>query len=218
MAGALLAAGAFRGLVAALPLGAWGESATLDWTSSRPRWPWRSSPPQWSRSRRASQCGAVTSVGRSGARARVALLDAAAGSKARWSSPKSRSPCHGGRRGPAHPQRHETLRDRPRRRYTSDVGVIDIALPNGLQPHASVRRGRSDGRVARDARSHRCGRHAEAADFAAAGGARASPCEGVTQTEVTTTFIRLVTPGYLETMGVKLRDGRCSPRRTGRPR
>ena len=32
LAGALLAAGAFRGLVAALPLGAWSESATLDWT------------------------------------------------------------------------------------------------------------------------------------------------------------------------------------------
>jgi hypothetical protein len=30
--GALLAAGAFRGLVAALPLGAWGEAASLDWS------------------------------------------------------------------------------------------------------------------------------------------------------------------------------------------
>jgi hypothetical protein len=32
LTGALLAAGAFRALVSALPLGAWGESASLNWT------------------------------------------------------------------------------------------------------------------------------------------------------------------------------------------
>src|SRR4030095_8736400 len=32
--------------------------------------------------------------------------------------------------------------------------------------------------------------------------------QGSTTTQVTTTFIRVVSPGYLEAVGVKLRDGR----------
>ena len=92
--GALLAAGAFRVLVAALPLGAWGESASLDWTlfavgdGDRDRRGARSS-----RSCRASRCGAATCAGRSAARAPAASQGAAGASRARSWSPRSRSRC-----------------------------------------------------------------------------------------------------------------------------
>ena len=44
--------------------------------------------------------------------------------------------------------------------------------------------------------------------FAVAAGARASESKATPTREVTTTFVRFVTPEYLQTMGVKLRDGR----------
>jgi putative ABC transport system permease protein len=91
---------------------------------------------------------------------------------------------------------------------TDNVGVVDISLPSEM-PVPRQRQAMAEVTAALRAMP----------GVTAAGGAQKLPLRGGgwssgiriesrPATQVTTTFVRVVTPGYLEALGVKLRDGR----------
>jgi len=207
LAGALLAAGAFRGLVTALPLGAWSESATLNWTVfaaamavaviAAAMVAIAPSVAMWRGDIRGTLGSARTGgiAGRGGrlegslvvAEVALAVVMAAGAGLLIRSVTKLYAIDPGV--------------------VTSDVGVIDIALPNGPAPRQL--QALAEVTAALRAMPGVTGAGAtQKLPLRGGGWSSGITIEGVTQTEVTTTFIRLVTPGYLETMGVKLRDGR----------
>jgi predicted permease len=208
VAGALLAAGAFRALVAALPLGAWGENASLDWTVFA-----------------AAMAVAVV----------AAAIVAIAPSVAMWRGDlretlgSSRTAGIAGRGG-----RLEgslviaevalavvmaagagLLIRSVSKLYaidpgveTSNVGIVDIVLPNEM----SVDRRRQALAEVTVALRTMPGVTAAGATqklpLRGTGWSSGISVEGAPPAEITTTYIRVVNPGYLEAMGVKVRDGR----------
>ena len=208
LAGALLAAGAFRALVSALPLGAWGESASLDWTVFA-----------------AAMAVAVV----------AAALVAIAPSVAMWRGDlratlgASRTGGIAGRGG-----RLEgslviaevalavvmaagagLLIRSVTKLYainpgvdTGSVGVVDIALPSHL-PVERQRQALAEVTAAlRTVPGVTTVGATQKLPLRGGGWSSGITVEGSAETVVTTTFVRIVTPGYLEAMGVKLRDGR----------
>jgi predicted permease len=206
--GALLAAGAFRALVAALPLGAWGESASLSWTVFA-----------------AAMVAAVL----------AAALVAIAPGVAMWRGNlretlgSTRTGGIAGRGG-----RLEgglvvaevalavvmaagagLLVRSVAKLYaidpgidTRNVGVLDIVLPNEMEPPRRLQALREVTDALRTLPGANAAGAAQKIPIRGGGWSSGIQVQGAANTEVTTTFVRVVTPGYLETMGVKLRDGR----------
>jgi len=206
--GALLAAGAFRGLVAALPLGAWGESAALDWSVFA-----------------AAMIGAVL----------AAALVAIAPGIAMWRGNlrevigSSRTGDIAGRGGRLEGSLVVAevalavvmaagaglLVRSVSKLYaidpgidTRNVGVLDVVLPNGMQPPRRFQALREATAALETLPGVTKAGAAQILPIRGGGWSSGIRLEGDPRQEVTTTFVRFVTPGYLETMGVKLRDGR----------
>ena len=208
LVGALLAAGAFRGLVAALPLGAWGESASLDWT--------------------------VFAAAMVAAIAAAALIGIAPG-VAMWRGDlretlgSSRTGGIAGRGGRLEGSLVVAevalavvmaagaglLVRSVAKLYaidpgvdTRNVGVLDIVLPNEMQPPRRLQALREVTAALRTMPGVSGAGSVQMLPIRGGGWSSGIEVQGSPSTQITTTFIRVVSPGYLETMGVKLRDGR----------
>ena len=206
--GATLAALAFRALVSALPLGAWGESAALDWTlfvaamlvavvaavavAVAP------GVAMWRGNLRevigASRTGGI--AGRGGRLegslvvAEVALavvMAAGAGLLVR-----SVAKLYAIDPGVA----------------TPNLGVVDIVLPNEMPTPRRQQALREVTDAVRTLPGVTAAGLTQRFPMRGGGWSSGIQIEGVTAEQVTTTFIRVVSPQYLETMGVKLHDGR----------
>ena len=208
VAGALLAAGAFRALVSALPLGAWGESASLNWTVFA-----------------AAMAVAVV----------AAALIAIAPSVAMWRGDlratlgASRTGGIAGRGGRLEGSLVVAevalavvmaagaglLIRSVTKLYAIDpgvdtrsVGVVDVALPTNL-PIERQRQGLAELTAAlRTIPGVTTVGATQKLPLRGGGWSSGIGVEGSAETVVTTTFVRFVTPGYLDALGVKLRDGR----------
>jgi putative ABC transport system permease protein len=206
--GALLATVAFRGLVAALPLGAWGEHASLDWSLFL-----------------AAMAAAVVS----------AAIVAVAPGVAMWRGSlrdtlvNSRTGGIAGRGGRLEGSLVVAevalavvmaagaglLVRSVSKLYaidpgvdTHNVGVVDVVLPNEMP----VPRRYQALREVADALNTLPGANGtgitQILPMRGGGWSSGIRVEGTAEGEVTTTFVRLVSPDYLDAMGVKLRDGR----------
>jgi predicted permease len=206
--GALLAAVAFRSLVAALPLGAWGESATLSWTVFA-----------------AAMVAAVL----------AAAVVAVAPAVAMWRGDlretlgSSRTGGIAGRGGRLEGSLVVAevalavvmaagaglLVRSVSKLYAIDpgvdtrsVGVLDVVLPNEMDTPRRFQALRElTAALAAMPGVVRTGA-TQKMPIRGGGWSFGVRVEGDASQEVTTTFVRFVTPGYLESMGVKLRDGR----------
>ena len=208
IAGAALAAGAFRALVSALPLGAWGQSATLNWTVFA-----------------AAMASAVV----------AAALVAIAPGVAMWRGDlretlgSTRTAGIAGRGGRLEGSlvvaevalavvmaAGAGLMVRSVSKLyaidpgvdTRNVGVLDVVLPNEMQAR---QRQRALGELTAALRTLPGATTAGATQMLpirGGGWSSGITVEGSPDQEMTTTYVRVVTPAYLETMGVKLRDGR----------
>jgi predicted permease len=206
--GAMLAAGAFRALVAALPLGAWGEAATLDWTVFG-----------------AAMIGAVL----------AAALVAIAPGVAMWrgnlrevigASRTGGIAGRGGRLEGALVVAEVALAvvmaagagllvRSVAKLYaidpgvkTEQIGVLDVVLPNEMETPRRLQALREVSEALRTMPGATAAGATQILPMRGGGWSSGIRVEGGDNQEVTTTFIRVVSPGYLETMGVKLRDGR----------
>jgi hypothetical protein len=206
--GAMLAAGAFRALVAALPLGAWGEAATLDWTVFG-----------------AAMIGAVL----------AAALVAIAPGVAMWrgnlrevigASRTGGIAGRGGRLEGALVVAEVALAvvmaagagllvRSVAKLYaidpgvkTEQIGVLNVVLPNEMETPRRLQALREVSEALRTMPGATAAGATQILPMRGGGWSSGIRVEGGDNQEVTTTFIRVVSPGYLETMGVKLRDGR----------
>jgi predicted permease len=206
--GALLAALAFRGLVTALPLGAWGEAASLDWTVFA-----------------AAMVAAIA----------AAALVAIAPGVAMWRGDlretlgASRSGGISGRGGRLEGSLVVAevalavvmaagaglLVRSVSKLYaidpgvnTKNVGVVDIVLPNEIQLPRRLQAIRELTTALRAMPGVSGVGMAQMLPIRGGGWSSGIQIQGVSAEQVTTTFVRVVSPGYLETMGVKLRNGR----------
>ena len=206
--GGLLAAAAFRTLVAALPLGAWGESASLDWgvfavamavaviasalVAIAPTIAmWRSDlRERLGSSRTAGIAGRGGRLEGSLVVAEVALavvMAAGAGLLIR-----SVSKLYAIEPGVE----------------TAGVGVIDITLPNDLPSERRRQVLREMTAALGDMPGVASAGLVQKFPLRGGGWSSGIQVEGTPATEVTTTFVRFVSPGYFETMGIPVRDGR----------
>ena len=206
--GALLATVAFRGLVAALPLGAWGENASLDWSLFL-----------------AAMAGAVL----------AAAIIAVAPGVAMWRGSlrdtlvSSRTGGIAGRGGRLEGSLVVAevalavimaagaglLVRSVSKLYaidpgvdTRNIGVVDVVLPNEMP----VPRRLQALREVTDALNALPGVTGagvtQILPMRGGGWSSGIRVEGTAEGEVTTTFVRMVTPGYLDAMGIELHDGR----------
>jgi len=208
LVGAVLAALAFRGLVAALPLGAWGEAATLSWSVFA-----------------AAMIAAVL----------AAAMVAIAPGVAMWRGNlrevigSSRTGGIAGRGGRLEGSLVVAevalavvmaagaglLVRSVAKLYaidpgidTRNVGVLHIVLPNEMETPRRFQALREITAALTTLPSVKNAGAAQILPISGDGWNSGIRVEGDPTEEVTTTFVRFVTPDYLETMGVKLRDGR----------
>jgi predicted permease len=206
--GAVLAVVAFRGLVAALPLGAWGEAASLDWSLF------------FAAMAAAVLAAAMVAVAPGVAMWRGSLRDTLGSSRTGGIAGR------GGRLEGSLVVAEVALAvvmaagagllvRSVSKLYaidpgvdTRNVGVIDVVLPNEMQ----VLRRHQALREVTDALNALPGAKgagvAQILPMRGGGWSSGIRVEGNAEGEVTTTFVRMVSPGYLDAMGVKLRDGR----------
>jgi predicted permease len=206
--GALLAVLAFRGLVAALPLGAWGEAATLSWSVFA-----------------AAMVAAVLAATMVAIAPGVAMwrgnLRHVIGSS-RTGGIAGRGGCLEGSLVVAEVALAVVMAAGAgllvrsvAKLYaidpgidTRNVGVLHVVLPNEMQaPRRYQALQEISAALATLAGVTNAGA-AQILPISGDGWSSGIRVEGDPNGEVTTTFIRVVTPKYLETMGVKLRDGR----------
>lgn len=206
--GALLAAVAFRGLVAALPLGAWGESASLDWTVFAAAMlvavlsaaivaiapgvaMWRGNLRETLGS---SRTGGI--AGRGGrlegslvvAEVALAVVMAAGAGLLVRSVTKLYAIDPG--------------------LDTRNVGVLNVVLPNEMRPPRRLQALSELTAALRAMPGASASGATQMLPIHGGGWSSGIQLQGANDTQITTTFVRVVSPGYLETMGVKLRDGR----------
>ena len=206
--GAVLAAVAFRGLVAALPLGAWGEAAALDWTVFG-----------------AAMVGAVL----------AAALVAIAPGVAMWRGNlrevvgSSRTGGIAGRGGRLEGSLVVAevalavvmaagaglLVRSVAKLYaidpgvkTENIGVVNVVLPNEMPAARRLQAMREVTAALRAMPGATAAGATQILPMRGGGWSSGIQIQGATNEQVTTTFVRVVTPGYLDAMGVKLRDGR----------
>ena len=206
--GALLAAAAFRGLVAALPLGAWGEAATLSWSVFL-----------------AAMIAAVL----------AAAMVAIAPGVAMWRGNlrevigSSRTGGIAGRGGRLEGSLVVAevalavvmaagaglLVRSVAKLYaidpgidTRNVGVLDIVLPNEMQVPRRFQAMREVTGALTTLPGVTNAGVAQIIPIRNGGWSSDIRVQGDASPEITTTYVRFVTPTYLQTMGVKLRDGR----------
>jgi predicted permease len=206
--GALLAAAAFRGLVAALPLGAWGESASLDWTvfaaamiaavAAAAMVAIAPGVAMWRGDLRetlgSSRTGGI--AGRGGrlegslvvAEVALAVVMAAGAGLLVRSVAKLYAIDPGVK--------------------TDNVGVVDIVLPNEMQPPRRLQALREVQAALRALPGATAAGSTQMLPIRGGGWSSDIRVQGSSDEQVTTTFVRVVSPEYLATMGVKLRDGR----------
>jgi putative ABC transport system permease protein len=91
---------------------------------------------------------------------------------------------------------------------TSGVGVVDITLPNDLQPARSRQVLREMTAALEDMPGVTSAGLVQRFPLRGGGWSSGFELEGSPAAEVTTTYVRFVSPGYFETMGIALRDGR----------
>src|SRR5688500_3546475 len=208
VAGALLAAAAFKTLVAALPLGAWGESATLDWgvfavamavaviasalVAIAPTIAmWRSDlRERLGSSRTAGIAGRGGRLEGALVVAEVALaVVMAAGAGLLIRSVTKLYAIHPGVE-------------------TAGVGVVDITLPNDL-PTPQRRQRLNELTAAIDALPGVAGvGMVQRLPLRGGGWSSGIEVEGGPPSDGSTTYVRVVSPEYLQTIGVALKDGR----------
>ena len=206
--GALLAAVAFRGLVAALPLGAWGEGAALDWTmfvaalivavlasaivAVAPGVAmWRGNLRETLGS---SRTGGI--AGRGGrlegslvvAEVALAVVMAAGAGLLVRSVAKLYAIDPGV--------------------DTRDIGVLSVVLPNEMNPARRLQALTEVTAALQAMPGATASGATQMLPMQGGGWSSGIQIQGSTATQVTTTFIRVVSPGYLQAVGVKLRDGR----------
>ena len=208
LVGAVMAAGAFRVVVAALPLGAWGEAASLDWTLFGSAMAvavaaaaivaiapavamWRSDLRETLGS---SRTGGI--AGRGGRLesslvvAEVALaVVMAAGAGLLIRSVTKLYAVHPGIEA-------------------NGAGVVDIVMPNDLP---TPRRRQTMTELTAAVRAMPGVTHAgftQKLPLRGSGWSFGFELEGDAESAATTTFVRFVSADYLQTMGVTLRDGR----------
>jgi predicted permease len=208
MVGALLATVAFRGLVAALPLGAWGEAASLDWSLFL------------AAMAAAVLAAAIVAVAPGVAMWRGSLRDTLVASRTGGIAGR------GGRlegslvvaevalavvmaagagllvRSVAKLYAIDPGVD------TANVGVVDVVLPNEMQVPRRLQALREMTAALTSLPGAKAAGVTQILPMRGGGWSSGIRVEGNAEGEVTTTFVRMVSPGYLDAMGVKLRDGR----------
>jgi predicted permease len=206
--GALLATVAFRGLVAALPLGAWGDAASLDWSLFL------------AAMAAAVLAAAIVAVAPGVAMWRGSLRDTLGSSRTGGIAGR------GGRlegslvvaevalavvmaagagllvRSVAKLYAIDPGVD------THDVGVVDVVLPNEMQLPRRFQALREVTDALKALPGAKGTGVTQILPMRGGGWSSGIRVEGNAEGEITTTFVRMVSPGYLDAMGVKLRDGR----------
>lgn len=206
--GALLAAASFQTLVGALPLGAWAESASLDWTvfgvamvvavAASAIVAIAPSLAMWRGGLRDTLGSARTGgiAGRGGrlegslvvAEVALAVVMAAGAGLLIRSVTKLYAIDPGVE--------------------TRGIGVVDIAMPNDMTTPHRFRALREIETALRAMPGVRGVGSVQKFPLRRGGWSSGFELEGSPDSRGTTTFVRFVSPGHLETMGVALRDGR----------
>jgi len=215
-AGALLAAAAFRLLVSALPLGAWAESASLDWTVF---WVamvvavvaaagiaiapviamWRGDHSAGSGRTLRDTLGSTRTAGIAGrggrlegslvvAEVALAVLMAAGAGLLIHSVSKLYAIDPG--------------------LETANVGVVDVALPDDMTLQRRRQTLHELTAALRAMPGVASAASVQKLPLRSSGWSSGIAVEGRPQPSVTTTFVRLVTPDYFPTMGIAVREGR----------
>jgi len=206
--GSVLATVAFRGLVAALPLGAWGESASLDWSLF------------FAAMAAAVLAAAIVAVAPGVAMWRGSLRDTLVSSRTGGIAGR------GGRLEGSLVVAEVALAvvmaagagllvRSVSKLYAIDpgvdthsVGVIDVVLPNEMPVARRYQALREVTAALTELPGAKAAGVTQILPMRGGGWSSGIRIQGTAEGEVTTTFVRMVSPAYLDAMGVKLRDGR----------